>query len=108
MNNPNGMPPDRLLTNRFMSAVLSVLAKRRVRDTQSGFKALRVGKVRRLDLRTSRFDWESELVIKAARGGLRLREVDVESIYSNHHRSKIKVISDTIRFVKLVLLNILH
>jgi glycosyltransferase involved in cell wall biosynthesis len=108
MNRPDGMPADRLLTNHFMSAVLSILTKRRVRDTQSGFKAMRIGRVRRLDMCTSRFDWESELVIKAARGGLRLREVDVESIYMNHHRSKIKVISDTIRFVKLVLLNILH
>ncbi len=108
MNKPDGMPADRLLTNRFMSAVLSLIAKRRVLDTQSGFKAMRVGKVRRLDFRTCRFDWESELIIKAARGGLRLREVDVESIYSNHHRSKIKVVSDTIRFVKLVLFNILH
>lgn len=108
MNRPDGMPADRLFTNHFMSAVLSILTKHRVRDTQSGFKAVRVDKVRRLDLRTSRFDWESELIIKAARRGLRLREVDIESIYRNHHRSKIKVISDTFRFVKLVLLNILH
>jgi glycosyltransferase involved in cell wall biosynthesis len=108
MNKPDGMPHDRLLTNHFMSAVLSVLAKRRIRDTQSGFKAMRVGRVRKLDMHTSRFDWESELIIKAARGGLRMHEVDIESIYSNHHRSKIKVLSDTFRFVKLVLFNMLH
>lgn len=108
MNRPDGMPPDRLLTNHFMSAVLSVIAKRRIRDTQSGFKAMRVDQVRKLDMHTSRFDWESELIIKAARGGLRMREVDIESIYSNHHRSKIKVLSDTVRFIKLVLFNMLY
>jgi hypothetical protein len=83
------------------------LTKCRLRDTQSGFKALRVSKVRSLDFHTSRFDWESELLIKAARHGLRLREVGVKSIYRNHHRSKIKVVSDTIRFVKLVLSNLI-
>jgi glycosyltransferase involved in cell wall biosynthesis len=106
MHSPDGMPLDRLLTNVFMSSVLSILTKCRVRDTQSGFKALRIAKVCSLRFRTSRFDWESELIIRAARGGLRMREVNVSSIYMNHHRSKIKVVSDTIRFVKLVLSNV--
>ncbi len=108
MNNPDGMPLERLLTNRFMSAVLSLLARRRIRDTQSGFKAMRVDRVRRLKFHTRRFDWESELIIKAARGGLRMREVDIKSIYGNHHRSKIAVVSDTYRFLRLVLKNILR
>ena len=108
MDRPDGMPLDRLLTNMLMSTALSVLTKRRLRDTQSGFKALRVTKVRGLKLRTSRFDWESELLIKAAQSGLRVSEVGVSSIYVNHHRSKIKVVPDAVRFVKLVLLNVVH
>jgi glycosyltransferase involved in cell wall biosynthesis len=108
MGKPDGMPVQRLLTNMVMSAVLRILTKCRLRDTQSGFKALRVRRVRRLGFTTSRFDWESELVIRAARRGLRIREVDIKSIYLNHHRSKIKVLSDTARFVKLVLSNIVY
>jgi glycosyltransferase involved in cell wall biosynthesis len=108
INNPDGMPPDRLLTNLFMSAVIGMIAKKRIRDSQSGFKALKVGKVGRLRMRSSRFDWESELIIEAARRGLRMCEVDIKSIYQNHHRSKIKVFSDTIRFIKLVLRNIVY
>ena len=63
-------------------------------------------KVMNLNLRASRFDWESELIVKAARRGLRLKEVNVSSIYKNHHRSKINVLSDTLRFARLVLTNI--
>ncbi len=108
MGRPDGMPLQRLLTNMVMSAVLRILTKCRLRDTQSGFKALRVHKVRQLGFTTSHFDWESELVIRAARKRLRVCEVDVKSIYLNHHRSKIKVLSDTARFVKLVLSNIVY
>lgn len=108
MHKPDGMPLDRLFTNMLMSGVLGILTKRRLRDTQSGFKALRLHKLRRLNFSTSRFDWESELIIKAARRGLRLREVAVKSIYANHHRSKIKVVSDTYRFIRLVLSNIVY
>lgn len=108
MRNPDGMPVERLLTNMLMSAVLRILTKCRVRDSQSGFKALRIRRVRELEFRASRFDWESELIIKAARSGLRLREVDIKSIYMNHHRSKIKVISDTARFIKLILSNVVY
>lgn len=106
MRRPDGMPLDRLLTNRLMSAVLGILTQHRIRDTQSGFKALRIDKVRSLNLRCKRFDGDSELIIAAARGGLRMREVDIKSIYRNHHRSKINVVSDTIRFVRLILSNI--
>ena len=98
----------RLLTNKVMSTILAILTKHSLRDTQSGFKALRIPAVRKLRLGTSRFDWESELIIWAARRGLRMRETDIRSIYSNHHRSKICVVSDTIRFVKLVLSNIIY
>ena len=108
MRKPDGMPLARLLTNKVMSTILAILTKHSLRDTQSGFKALRIPAVRKLRLGTSRFDWESELIIWAARRGLRMRETDIRSIYSNHHRSKICVVSDTIRFVKLVLSNIIY
>ena len=65
-------------------------------------------KILKLDFRTARFDWESELIIKAARRGLNMREVRIKSIYMNHHRSKIKVFSDTLRFFRLILSNIVY
>jgi glycosyltransferase involved in cell wall biosynthesis len=108
MGKPDGMPLNRLFTNMFMSAVLGILTKCRLHDTQSGFKALRIQKVRKLNFNSSRFDWESELIIKAARSRLRMCEVGIKSIYANHHRSKIKVVSDTYRFIKLVISNIIY
>jgi len=108
MNSPDGMPNDRLITNLFMSAVIGMITKKRIRDSQSGFKALKVCRIGRLRMRSSRFDWESELIIEAARRGLRMSEVDIKSIYQNHHRSKIKVFSDTIRFIRLILRNIVY
>jgi len=108
MSKPDGMPSVRLFTNMAMSAVLGILTKKRILDTQSGFKAIRLKKLLGIDFRTARFDWESELIIKAARRGLNMREVRIKSIYMNHHRSKIKVFSDTLRFFRLILTNIIY
>ena len=108
MNKPDGMPAIRLFTNQAMSAVLRMVTKTDIKDTQSGYKAIKLEKLKELNFKTGRFDWESELIIKAARRGLRMSEVSIKSIYLNHHRSKIKVFQDTMRFFKLILTNMVY
>ena len=53
MGKPDGMPVARLLTNMAMSAVLRALTGCRLRDTQSGFKAMRVHRLSRSQSRMS-------------------------------------------------------
>ncbi|MFH1423166.1 MAG: glycosyltransferase family 2 protein [Planctomycetota bacterium] len=102
------MPLIRRFTNGLMSAVLSILVKKNCSDTQSGFRAVAVKKTVNLSLKTNRFDIESELFINAVHAGMRIREVDVCSIYKGNECSKIKVLPDTIRFVYLVIKNVIY
>jgi glycosyltransferase involved in cell wall biosynthesis len=96
-----GMPPQRVFSNTFTSAVISMLAGRLVRDSQTGYRALRLGTVDNLPLKRRGFDLESEMLLKAARAGAKIRHVKVPTIYGDE-RSKINVPADTYRFFRVV------
>ena len=96
-----GMPPQRIFSNTFTSAVISVLAGRLVRDSQTGYRALRLEAVEKLPLTRRGFDLESEMLLKAARAGAKIRHVTVPTIYGDE-RSKINVPADTYRFFRVV------
>lgn len=96
-----GMPWLRWRTNQFMSWVVSRKAGTKIRDSQVGFRLIRVETWRGLKLGGDRFDLESEVLIKACRAGARVREVPVRTIYGNEV-SKIRPIRDTVRFLSLL------
>jgi glycosyltransferase involved in cell wall biosynthesis len=96
-----GMPPQRIFSNTFTSAVISMLAGRLVRDSQTGYRALRLKAVEKLPLKRRGFDLESEMLLKAARAGARIAHVTVPTIYGDE-RSKINVPADTYRFFRVV------
>jgi glycosyltransferase involved in cell wall biosynthesis len=101
MQDVHGMPPQRIFSNTFTSAVISVLAGRLVRDSQTGYRALRLAALERLPLVRRGFDLESEMLLKAARAGARIGHVPVPTIYGDE-RSKINVLADTYRFFRVV------
>ncbi len=99
------MPLARLQTNLWTSFVVSLLAGTRVKDSQSGFRALRREIITTIPLSSSNFQTESEIIVKAARRGFRISSVSIKTIY-NESKSAIKPVLDTIRFIKLVLRSI--
>ncbi|HOO77614.1 MAG TPA: glycosyltransferase family 2 protein [bacterium] len=101
MENAEGMPRIRFLTNRFMSAILSSLIGQRVPDTQCGYRLLSADLLRELELTTSNYDTESEMLIQAARRGFRIASTPIPTIYSGE-TSKIHPGRDTLRFIRLL------
>lgn len=96
-----GMPRIRIWTNRTTSRVVSRLAGRTIPDSQSGYRAMRTEVVRDLPLVTSRYDTESEILIRAGRRGARIASIPIESIYGSGV-SHINPVVDTLRFLRLV------
>ncbi|MBM3307029.1 MAG: glycosyltransferase family 2 protein [Candidatus Eisenbacteria bacterium] len=99
------MPAIRIWTNRTTSRIVSRLAGQDIPDSQSGYRILRTDVVRDLPLVTSRYDTESEILIRAARRGARISSIPIESIYAGGV-SHINPFVDTLRFVRLVLLSL--
>ena len=102
MGETRNMPPVRYLTNRFTSAVISAMAGQRIPDSQCGFRFIRSPVLRGMELKTGRFETESEMLIEAGRGGWRIDSVRISTIYGAE-KSKIKPFVDTLRFLRLLL-----
>ncbi|MBL7151655.1 MAG: glycosyltransferase family 2 protein [Candidatus Omnitrophica bacterium] len=102
MSRAANMPLLRLLTNKFMSWLISAIAKQRIPDTQCGFRLIKKEVLERLKLRTSKYETESEILIKAARAGFKVESVPIKSVYSGE-KSKIHPFVDTLRFVRFII-----
>lgn len=96
-----GMPLIRRATNVFTSAVVSRLAGCRISDSQSGFRLFRTPRLAGLRLSTSRYDTESEVLVRLARRGCRIGSVPITTVYGDQ-RSAIRPLRDTVRFFQLV------
>lgn len=88
-------------TNRITSRIISKIAKQNIPDSQCGYRLIKTDILRNLQLTTSRFDTESEMLIDAASKGYPINSIPVESIYRDEN-SHIHPIRDTLRFVRLV------
>ncbi|MDR3211889.1 MAG: glycosyltransferase family 2 protein [Planctomycetota bacterium] len=100
MANSAGMPWVRLMTNRFTSRVISLLAGVAVPDTQCGFRLVSQTAWKAVTLTTRNYDFEGEMVVAMGRQGLRITAVPVSTIY-NDEKSSISPVVDTIRFFRM-------
>src|SRR5262249_10157633 len=73
---PSALPFHARLGNRLVTGALGLLLGRRLRDLPS-FKAIRLEALEGLRMQEMTYGWTTELVVKAVRGGLRVREVAV-------------------------------
>jgi len=94
------MPLIRYFTNKVTSLTVSLIASQRVFDSQSGFRYISSEVLRKVPLRTGRFQTESEILIKAGRMGFKIGCVPISTVY-REEKSHINPFSDTCRFIGL-------
>jgi len=96
------MPWLRFWTNKITSRIISSLTGCSMRDTQSGFRLIRRNVLEEVKLATSKFDTESEVLIKALAKGFKVGSIPIRTIYFDDNKSKIHPMVDTLRFVRLI------
>lgn len=96
---PGAMPWLRRYVNRWMSRRISRLAGRPLPDTQCGYRLVRLSAWRELELQTTGFEIESEMLLSFIAAGLRVAFVPVRTIYKTE-QSKIHPVRDTIRWFR--------
>ena len=92
----NAMPTSRYYANLYGSAALSFFTGVPLRDTQCGYRLLRTAMLRRLRLRATGYDIETEMLIKVSRLGGRITSVPVSAVYGSGP-SKLRPVRDTTR-----------
>jgi len=103
-----GMPFVRYGTNRFTSFITSMLCRCKITDSQSGFRLIATDVLKKIKLSTSKFEIESEMLIKAARKGFKIKEIPISTVYlaDSTKKSKINPFVDTLRFFRFVFKNL--
>ena len=101
--NISEMPLLRYFVNKTTSLVTSILTGVRVNDSQSGYRLIKRNLLKKVNLKTSRFQTETEIIVKAARAGFKIGEIPIETIYLENLKSHINPFIDTYRFIRLSL-----
>ena len=101
MHNPMEMPIVRIWTNKFMSWLISKLAKQIITDTQCGLRLIRRGLLEKLKFTTQHFETESEILIQSSRLGYKIESIPIKTIYRKE-KSRINPILDTARFISFI------
>ncbi len=102
LGNTSGMPFIRLATNVFTSWIVSNIAGKKVSDVQSGYRYLKSDALRKIKLRTSNFDTEPEIIMRAGWNNMKILNVPIKTIYHDDFKSYVNPVTDTIKFFKLV------
>jgi glycosyltransferase involved in cell wall biosynthesis len=92
------MPRSRHFSNTVGSWIASRLVGRTIPDSQTGFRLVKVERLRRLSLRSRRYEIEMEVLLKLCAQGGSLAHVPVQMVYhTGGAGSKMNPVRDTIR-----------
>ncbi len=101
MANRRNMPFIRVMTNKFMSWLLSRLTGQKISDSQCGFRLIKKEVLEKLSLKTNKFEIESEMIIEAAKNGFKIGSIPIQTVYRKE-RSHINPVIDTVRFFRFI------
>jgi len=102
MDMTKNMPALRIMTNRFVSKLISILIKQDIPDSQCGFRLIKKEVLTKLNLSTSKYEIESEVLIKAGNLGFKIESIPIQTIYSGQ-KSQINPFVDTLRFLRFII-----
>ncbi|MDD4893758.1 MAG: glycosyltransferase family 2 protein [Candidatus Omnitrophica bacterium] len=102
MSKIKNMPYLRIFTNKFMSWLISFVSGQRIPDTQCGFRLIKKEVLKKINLSTTKFETESEILIKASRLGFKIESIPIKTIYAGE-KSQINPLTDTLRFIKFII-----
>lgn len=100
--NRSTMPLLRRFSNGTTSAFLSLVSGRKILDSQCGFRAYRSSVVSEIECISTRFEMESEILLRAAAKGYTFQNIPVSTHY-NGETSHISHVKDTLRWIRTVL-----
>jgi len=102
---PGAMPwHHRYIGNPLLSGLLNLLFHTGVRDAHCGMRALRRDRLEKLALRTTGMEFASEMVVRAAKERLDIREIPIE-YHPRGGESKLSSFRDGWRHLRFLLLH---
>jgi glycosyltransferase involved in cell wall biosynthesis len=97
------MPWDRRFSNWATSHILSALLKKKIEDSQSGYRLYSERFLRSVQFESQRFEVETEAIIKAVQGGFSLQFIPITVEYIDGFPTHMNRLVDTCRWCRKVL-----
>lgn len=98
------MPPlNRYLGNPILSLIFHLFFRAKIKDIHCGMRALRKETVAKLNLRTTGMEFASEMIIKAIKKKLKIKELPI-NYYKRVGKTKLKPFADGWRHLRFMLL----
>jgi glycosyltransferase involved in cell wall biosynthesis len=103
--NHRNMPLPRRLSNFFSSKILSILTGKKILDSQSGYRLIKLNLFNNIVIKSNGFEAETELLLKAAFNGFRIGFTKIPTLYSVNDDSKIKNLNSIYGFFKVIVIS---
>ena len=97
------MPPHRKFSNFITSFIISKITGVKILDSQCGFRRYSLNILKNIKFIEDGFQFESEVLIKTINRDIDIEQIKVSTIYDKNNKSYIKHLSDTLKFVRLIL-----
>jgi len=96
----SSMPISRRFSNKLTSLLLSIRSNIPLRDSQCGFRLIPIRLFTEVKLFQNGFQFESEILIKAAISGYRVNHVEIPTLYGPE-KSAMRNFRDTVKFAAM-------
>ena len=93
----------RYIGNPVLTFLLNLFFKSRLSDAHSGFRAIKRNKLEQLELKTTGMEFASEMIIKAIKKNLKIKEIPI-NYYPRAGSSKLRSFHDGWRHLRFMLL----
>lgn len=98
----NAMPwANQHIGTPLLSLMLRIFFGTKIKDSQSGMRAIRMESLKKLTLQTTGMEFASEMIIKAVQHNLKIKELPIH-YYKRRGRSKLRPFQDTLAHIKLI------
>jgi glycosyltransferase involved in cell wall biosynthesis len=85
--------------NRLFNALVEVLTRNPISDSQSGYRAMTAGVLRSMKLKSGGYEIESEMLVKTVRKGFRIKEVPISFEQRTYGTSQIDPVKDGLKIL---------
>jgi len=97
------MPWPRRFSNWSTSRFLSLILRRPIEDCQCGYRLISIKLLKSIALESDKFELESEMIIRAIRGGFNVEFIPIRGVYVKNAPSHMRPLADTLRWCSMVL-----
>jgi glycosyltransferase involved in cell wall biosynthesis len=88
--------------NTLFNIVITALTRKRVTDSQTGFRALKREVLHKLNLESDGYEIETEITVKSLKNGFVFKETPISIERRKYNASKLKLYSDGTKILKTI------